>query len=504
MALPKEFTIDMYHSAMREIRSSLENPQTPLSYPAEWLLDIFNGGRTDSGLRVSEMTALQVSTVVACVNIIGNAIASLPVDVVKQEIIDGRMARTVQFDHPLLAVLADEPNSEMSSATWRRTLMAHICLWGNGYCEIQRDSSNKVAALWPRNPGRTRPVRLTTPLTWEGDTYPAGTLCYETYDSMGDSQVWDTDSSDNRIGVRRLVLAEDMIHVPGLSLDGRIGQDVVQNARQAIGLALATEKYGAKFFGNGARPDGILQVPGDMTDVQWENLKRSWAEAHGGENRHRTGVLPPGVQYHKVGSTPSEGQMLEARAFQRQEVASIFGVPGHMVGTTQDGAGKSTVEQASIEFMLYCIGPHLNSVEQELKRKLFPKRTGVARFPKFSVRFNTQRLMYPDAVSRTTFYGGGKNWGYLSTNDIRELEGMNPITDGSGDTYWMPQGQQDAALAARQSKQASDSIDDGTLQAVPPRTVPVGSHPVAKQDAQKSKVAAGAAIAKAAAGKPKD
>lgn len=499
--LPKEFTREMYYSALREIRGSLENPQTPLSYPAEWLLDIFNGGRTDSGLRVSEMTALQVSTVCACVNIIGNGVASLPLNVVEKLKIDNRTAKRVADDHYLYDLLHSEPNIEMTSVTWRRTFMAHICLWGNAYTEIQRDNSNRITALWPRNPGRTRPVRLTTGLSWEGDFYPPGTLCYETYDNMGDAQVWDTDGPDNRIGVRRLVLAEDMIHVPGLSLDGRLGQDVVHLGRQAIGLSLATEKYAAKFFGNGAIPAGVLSVPGDMTEVQWEVLKRSWAESHGGENSHKTGVLPPGVTYTKAGASPAEGQMLESRDYQRAEVASIFGVPGHMVGAAEKSAGKSNVEQSSIEFLLYCLGPHLNAFEHELKRKLFPKVGQNA--GKYHVKFDTHQLLYPDATSRTAFYSGGKQNGYLTTNDIHEMEGMNPVDDGSGDVYWMPVNMQDAAMAAKSSDQASDAMDDGTLQTVPPNTLPIGQHPVAQHNAKVAKVAAGAQIAAAAASRPR-
>lgn len=498
--LPKEFTRQMYDDLIREIRGSLENPQTPLSYPAEWLLDIFNGGRTDSGLRVSEMTALQVAAVCGCVNIIGNGVASMPLNVVEKKMVDKRRSTTVADDHYLQELLHYEPNIEMTSPTWRRTFMAHVCLWGNGYTEIQRDNSNRIINLWPRNPSRTRPVRLTTELRWEGDVLPPGTLCYETYDNMGDAQVWDTDSPDNRIGVRRLVLAEDMIHVPGLSLDGRIGQDVVHLGRQAIGLSLATEKYAAKFFGNGAIPQGVLSVPGDMTEVQWEVLKRSWAESHGGENSHKTGVLPPGVTYTKAGATPEEGQMLQSREHQTAEVAAIFGVPGHMIGVKDSGA-RGTVEQASIEFLLYCLGPHLNALEMELRRKLFPRIGQHA--GKYTVKFDTQQLMYPDAASRSTFYNGGKNWGYLSTNDVREREGMNPVEDGSGDIYWMPVNMTDAAMAAKQSSQAQDAMDDGTLQATPPNLTPVGQHPVAQHNAKVAKVQAGAQIAAAAAARPK-
>ncbi|MGH3631563.1 MAG: phage portal protein, partial [Sciscionella sp.] len=242
-----------------EKRSSLENPQTPLSYPAEWLLDIFNGGRTDSGLRVSEMTALQVVTVFQCVNIIANGIAAHPLNVYRRiNTPDGPVGKEIAYDHPLYDILNTEPNPEMTSATWRRTMQCHKLLWGNAFSEIERDNSNRISAVWPRNPARTRPVRLLSPMTYQGDLLPAGTLMYETFEAMKDSQIMEQDSLNQHAGFRRLVLAEDMLHFVGLSLDGRLGSDVIVLSRQAIGLSLAAEKYGAKFFGNGAVPQGIL------------------------------------------------------------------------------------------------------------------------------------------------------------------------------------------------------------------------------------------------------
>src|SRR5579862_4286377 len=168
---------------MGETRTSLENPQTPLSFPAEWLLDIFNGGRTDSGIRVSEMTALQVGTVYACVNVIANGIASLPLSVVEKVRHAGKTATVVAHDHPAFDVLHSSPNVEMTTHAWLKTFMVHSLLWGNGFTEIQRDGANKIVALWPRNPARTRAIRNTRPVTIEGDTLPAGTLMYETYDA---------------------------------------------------------------------------------------------------------------------------------------------------------------------------------------------------------------------------------------------------------------------------------------------------------------------------------
>lgn len=426
-------------TAGSERRSSLENPQVPLSYPAEWLLDIFNGGRTDSGIRVSEMTALQVGTIYACVNIISNGFAALPLGVYEKFLTKvGRLGKKKAETHSLWDLLSSEPNVEMTTFTWLKTMMIHALLWGNAYTEIQRDGANRIIGLWPRNPARTRPIRCLQPITREGTLFPAGTLFYETTETLMDnenpSMAGNPDSI--QIGVRRLILAEDMLHVPGMSLDARVGQSTVWLVRQAIGLSLATEKFGAKFFGNGARPAGILTMPNAMQAIAIENLRRSWAEAHGGENAFKVAVLEAGVKFEKIAATPNEGQFLETRKYQREEICSIFNVPQHMVAAA-DTSGKSNTEQNSIEFVQYCLRPWITAFQMELNRKLFPNMGRSAN--KFFPMFDTRHLLYPDAESRSKFYAAGRQWTFLTMNDILEWEGMNPDETGIGDQYLVPQ-----------------------------------------------------------------
>jgi HK97 family phage portal protein len=429
-----------------EKRSSLENPQTPLSYPAEWLLDIFNGGRTDSGVRVSELTALQVSTVLCCVNIISNAVSSMPLRIFEKSVKDGLVFNKVAHNHALYELLHTEPNPEMTSVTFRKTLQSHMLLWGNGYAEIQRsEDDNSVIAIWPRNPARTRPVRLLEHREMEGTDYPAGTMVYETNESIVGSAIDDINGEQKDQGQKRIILAEDMLHIPGLSLDGRLGQPTVQLARQVIGLALATEKYSAKFFANNARPAGILSTPGALADKAKETLKRSWAEGHGGENAHKTAVLEQGVTYTKIAATPDEAQQEQSRKFQRVEIANVFNVPARMVDGDEHAA-RSTAEQSAIELLNFCLNPWLASWEAELKRKLFSKMGRSA--GKYHAKFDTRQLMYPDAASRATFYNGGKMNGYLNTDDIRELEGLNPVLGLAGQMYWRGVNYSDASLPA--------------------------------------------------------
>jgi HK97 family phage portal protein len=412
------------------------------------------------------MTALQVGTVFACVNVISDGVSSLPLHVYQRSKIGGRDSKTLAVDSQLYDLIHLEPNPEMTSAVFFKVAMVHALLWGNAYSEIQRNNSNQIIAIWPRNPARTRPIRILKPITFQGDLLPAGTLMYETSDSMMDSSSYTVNENPESMsyGLRRLVLAEDMIHVPGLSLDGRLGQSTVWLARQAFGIALATEKYGAKFFGNGARPSGILTMPNKLEDKSIETLRRSFAEAHGGENAFKVAVLENGVTYTKIAATPEEGQMLQLRKHEREEIAAIFGVPAHMIGASEKG-GKSNVEQSSIEFVLYCLHPWLRRFEQELERKLFSSMGRSA--GKFFAKFDTRKLMYPDAAARSSFYSQGKQWGFLNTNMILELEDMNPIDNPKvGETFWQPINMQDAGDPQKLGASDQADLDTKSKQAV--------------------------------------
>lgn len=433
-------------AAVQEKRSSLENPQTPLSFPAEWLLDIMNGGRTDSGIRVSELTALQVATVFTCVNIISDGVSSLPFHVY-EHIEDGsHVGKKIARGHSLFNMLHNEPNPEMTTPVFLKVLMCHALLWGNSFTELERDGGAAIVNLWPRNPAKTRPIRLTRATTIEGDLLPAGTLMFETTDGLRGGLLDEKDANQGgtyATGRPRVILAEDMLHITGLSLDGRLGQSITYLARQAIGLSLASEKYGAKFFGNGARPAGVLEIPQRLDDEAIENLRRSWAEGHGGENAWKTAILEQGVKYTKIAATPNEGQLIETRKYQREEIGSLFGVPQHMIAAGDKSSGKSNVEQSSIEFVLYCLNPWLERIQKEFGRKLFPKMGRSA--GKFFPKFDTRRLLYPDAAARGAFYAQGRQWGFLTADEIREFEDMNPLPKGQGSTIWMPVNMQDAA-----------------------------------------------------------
>jgi len=428
---------------VRESRSSLENPQTPLSYPAEWLLDIFNGGRTDSGIRVSELTAFQTTTFLACVDLIASKFASLPIHVYERQVMKGgRAAHRIAYDHNYYELIHVEPNVEMSRQTFLKTYMIHCLAWSNGYGEIQRDGGNEAIALWPRNPSKTRPRRLTAALRLNPEPWrpfpvelAAGTMVFETTDGIDDLD--HSDITANSARPARIIPAEDMLHVPGISFDGRLGQSVVWLARQILGLQMALEKFGAKYFSNFAKPGGLLTLPALQKPDQ-DKARQSWLEAQGGENAHRVAVMPTGATFTPMSNNPQDSQALESRQHGRTEIAAIFHVPGRMVGDTSKSARAST-EQENQEFLDYGLSPWLNAFKLEVKRKLFP-HPQVGRRPKnpYYVDFDTTELVRPDAAAREKFYASGRQWGYLNANDVRAFEKLNPIDEPSAEKYWMP------------------------------------------------------------------
>lgn len=422
-----------------EFRTSLENPSTPLSFPAEWLLDIFNGGRTDSGIRVSELIALQVTTVFACVELKAGAIASLDWNIFEKLLnSDGRKARRIAHDHDYWDLLHDEPNDEMSSFTMRKTVQAHRMLWGNGYIELQRDGGNRIVALWPRNPAKTKLRRAAEKMLINGELIRPGELFYATTEGFEMSLVNVEEAMNEGHNTERPILPADMIHLPGLALDGRIGQSVVELARNAIGLALATEKFGGKFFGNGALGYGVFKLPGTLTPEDFEDFKKEVNEAWGGENMQRPLILEGGIEYAATSTKPNEGQFIESRNFQISEICRAMGnVPPHMVGVTEK-TSRANVEQIGQEFLTFSLRPDLTVWSQETRRKMFPHATvGRNAGRKFGVFFDTWPIVTPAANDLRTFIQAMIQWGVWAPNDARERLNDNPLDEPGADSTWM-------------------------------------------------------------------
>jgi HK97 family phage portal protein len=429
-----------------EARTSLENPSTPLSYPAEWLLDIFNGGRTDSGIRVSEMTALQVSTVYACCEIKGGAVGALERKIF-QKIInpDGRLRRELAHDHDYWELLNCQPNPEMCAFTLFKTVQVHRMLWGNGYIELQRDRFGRVIAMWPRNPARIRLHRVLSSgkkvTTSDGIAVALhpGQMVYVTTEGMETESMDPESPTPDPQGPHgeRYILPEDMLHIPGLSLDGRIGQDVIQLARNAVGLALAAEKFGGKFFGNGAVGYGIFKFPAALTPEDLTKWREEWQQSMGGENQNRPLLLDAGMDYMPTSTKPNEAQFLETRVNQVLEIGRVFTVPPHMLGVTEK-TSRGNTEQIGQEFLTFSLTPELVPWEQEIKRKMFPPpAVGRNAGKKLGVFFDTWPLVTPSANDMRAMTQAMIQWGVWEPNDARERLRMNPLTDAGSDCTWM-------------------------------------------------------------------
>jgi len=221
-----------------------------------------------------------------------------------------------------------------------------------------------------------------------------------------------------------------VLHIPGLGFDGLVGYSPIAMAKNAIGMALATEEYGARFFANGANPGGVLEHPGVIKDVQ--RVKDSWNAAYQGSgNAHRVAVLEEGMKFQAIGIPPEQAQFLETRKFQIDEIARIFRVPPHMVGDLEKSS-FSNIEQQSLEFVKYTLDPWVVRWEQSLCQALLLPSEKNDLF----IRFNLDGLLRGDYASRMTGYATGRQNGWLSANDIRELEDMNriPASEG-GDLY---------------------------------------------------------------------
>lgn len=465
-----------------QVRSSLENPQTPLSFPAEWLLDTYNGGRTDSGTRVSEMLALQVSTVFACCEIKGGAVGALSLKIFeKLSTKDGRLKRRIAHDHQYWDLLEHEPNPEMSAFTMKKTVQVHRMLWGNGYIELQRDRSGRIIHMWPRNPARIRPMRAITPIgvnTSDGisvDVRP-GQMVYVTTEGMETESLDPNSPAPNAPGSRsdRYILPADILHIPGLSLDGRMGQGVIYLARNAVGLALATERFGGKFFANGAVGRGVFKLPGagsiGLPPEDMANIKKEIQEAWGGENVNRPMVMEGGMEFVSTSVKPDEAQFLETREHQVIEICRDMGVPPHMVGVTEK-TSRANTEQIGQEFLTFSLANDLEAWQQEIKRKMLPAPTaGRNAGKRFGVFFDTWPLVTPSANDLRLFIQAMVQWGVWEPDDAREKLNMNPLDTPASKTTWMqinmaPTAQlyETPALPSPDDGEDDDSVEDDKL-----------------------------------------
>ena len=368
----------------------------------------FFGGST-SGKAVNERTAMQMTAVYACVRVLSEAVAGLPLHVYRYRE-DGSKEKALK--HPLYRILHDEPNPEMSSFNFRETLMGHLLLYGNAYAQIIRNGRGEVVGLYPLMPAK---------MTVDRDS---GGNLYYLYSRGSD------DAPEAGENGQVYLPPDQVLHIPGLGYDGIVGYSPIAMAKNAVGLGIATEEYGAKFFANDASPSGILEHPGVLKNP--DKVRESWNKLfRGSVNSHQIAVLEEGLKYQPIGISPDQAQFLETRKFQLNEIARIFRVPPHMVGDLEKSS-FSNIEQQSLEFVKYTLEPWLMRWEQAMGRRLFTDSEKESYF----IRFNVEGLLRGDYESRMNGYAVARQNGWMSANDIRELENLDRIpAELGGDLY---------------------------------------------------------------------
>lgn len=364
---------------------------------AEWLVDWFRGEEAESGVRITGKSALKYAPVWQAVNTIAGDLATLPLLLYER---DGeRKSRAPE--HPSYRLLRRRPNRYMSAAVFKETLQAHVLLWGNGYAEIERNPRGDAVALWPLLPDRTKP-------------------------GMVDGALWYITTIDD--GSERKLRAENVLHIKGLGFDGLRGYSIVAMARNSFGLGLAAEKYASKFFANDATPGGVLEHPAKLDDESFERVRDSWNDLHEGlDNKHRIAILEEGMKFQAISIPMKDAQWLEARTFQRTDVASWFCLPPHKVGDLSR-ATFGNIEEQNRDYLNTSLMRWLEKWAQECDEKLLREREKDADSHFFE--FLTAALLRGDLLRRAQAYASGIAARWLNPNEVRAMENLNPYEGG--------------------------------------------------------------------------
>jgi HK97 family phage portal protein len=401
----------------RESRSLFQEAINAFLRGDDYNFDSF-GSSTKSGEYVTERSALKSTVVQAAVRVIGDTIASLPIITYKR-LEKGKERAT---DNPIYKLLHDRPNPYMIPFIFKQTMQYHLLLWGNCYAEIEFKSGVPVN-LWPLMPDRVEHLK-----TQKGEPFFKIRLPDGTSQALAFYQVF---------------------HIPGLGFDGTKGYSPLYMAREAIGLSIALQDFGSTFFLNGANIGGVIEHPGKIGDVALDNLKKSIKEQYEGiSNAHRVMLLEEGMKYSKTSMPLNDAQFIEARKFQISEIARIFGLPPHMVYDL-DRSTFTNIEHQGIEFVVYSLRSWLVRWEQTINWKLLYND------PKYFVEFLVDGLLRGDIASRYAAYAIGRTWGWLSANDVREFENMNPIE--GGDIYLSPLNMINAKDLTEEAQKVIDS-----------------------------------------------
>jgi len=365
-------------------------------------------GAANTGVRVNKEVALTWSAFYRAVNIIATGIGGLPLKVYRRGERYGREFKQHVPQHPVNRVLSVAPNHEQTPMRWKEYVGASMCLCGNAYSEIVQvgQGVGDVVALFPLHPERVTPKR-------DRETYK---VVYEY--NAGDAAPQEFPS-------------EKILHIP-LFGDDLVGKSPVTLFRETIGLGLGAERHAGASIGNGVSPSGALTHPEHLEPEAHERLRNQFEKRHSGpQNAGRTLILEEGMTWTKIGIDAKDAQFIEQRTFQVDEIARIFGIPPHMLAENTRST-FSNIEHLAIEFVVHTLRPWLIRIEEEINRKLLPDSG------EFYAKFTVDALLRGDIKARYDAYSVGRQWGWLSANDVRELEDMDPLEPEVGDIYLSP------------------------------------------------------------------
>ena len=364
--------------------------RTTLRDPADWLLEWFGGTRTVSGERVNEETAMGLSAWFGAIRAISEDVAKLDL-IIYNRLPNGGKERATA--HPLFSILHDSPNPDMSSMTFRETILQHALGWGNGYAEIVSNNGGRVSALWIIDPSSVI-VKREPNLFYEVQPPDSGKV---------------------------IIPADRMFHIHGLGPDGFTGYNLTRLAREAVGAAIAAQKFGAAFFGNGASAGSVLEHPSKLSDTALTNLRRSWQSRHGGAGKAMgLAILEEGMKYQQYGVPPENAQFIETQQFNVEDVARWFRIPPHKIQHLLR-ATFANIEHQAIEYVGDTLLPWMKRYEQEVDRKLL----GGDR--QFFAEHLVDSLLRADTKSRNESHKIAIESGWKSRNEVRIEENKNPL-----------------------------------------------------------------------------
>lgn len=361
-------------------------------------------GRSNSaaGVNVTVDRALQLATVFACVRVLAESVGQLPLQLFKQ----ADAGKAPAKDHPLHPLLTIAPNGFQTAQEFKEWVVACLSLDGNAYAFINR-VRGVVQEITPFARGAVTPKLDKQTLE----------VTYEVAQADGSTKTF---------------AAAEVLHIPLFQLDGVCGASPIRYAREAIGLAIATEQHGATLFSQGATPGGVLTSPRKLDDEVYLRIRNSWEERHqGSDNAHKVAILEDGLTWSQMSMPLADAQFLENRKYQRSEISGLFRVPPHLIGDLER-ATFSNIEHQGLDFVVHALMPYLTRIEARIKMQLLTPAEQKTYFAKF----NVSGLLRGDMAARATFYTQLLQNGSLSPNEIRELEDRNP-RDG-GDIFLTP------------------------------------------------------------------